>query len=225
MVELAGTALTSAVGVVRSHLEKARQAEAATAERCSEYVNAAYEAVHGLEGEYEEIVGEGRHLDLRDAAAREVLLIRIDRFVRRDNLRPLLVKALDGLREAQAALQRDADRFFHRLTPQDRRKKLRATARISELLQTLVNYVAGLAPYPDEEHVRSQGGKESAPDLYGLLELERLLKEVAILGDAGARERVREQVETMTENREAGQFLYMAKEAGGAAEQLRAAFG
>jgi hypothetical protein len=220
----AGTALSLAVTATRNHLERAHEAEAETAERCSEYVHAAYEAVHGLEREYDEIVEEARSLDLDDGEERRLLLQRIDRFVRQENLRPSLIIATEGLREAQASLQRDANRFFRRLTPSVRARQLQATSRMSELLQKLVRYLDGLTPVLDEQHLRPDRPDPSAPELERLQELERLVSEAGILADAAARDRVRQQIGEMLQNRDKGQFLYMAGEAGGAAEELIAAF-
>lgn len=220
----AGTALSLAVTAVRAHLEEARQAEAETAERCGAYLKAAYEAVHGLEQEYDQIVEEARALDLEDDDKRTALLTRIDRFVRQEKLRPLLIMATNGLRVSHTALDRDANRFFRRLSPQARGRRIEAADRLSELLKKLLQYLDGLTPLLDEGYLRPDQPNPSAPELGRLLDLERSVREAGLLESRAARDGVRRQISGMLKDRQKGQFLYLAGEVGGTAEELMTAF-
>jgi hypothetical protein len=221
---LLGTPLSVAVKTATEWIERARQKEAGTAERCAAYIEAAYAAVHGLEAEYDDIVSSAATLDPVNASQRQSLLTRIDSFLTQDNLRPELVRAAEGLKEARDSLRRNSAGFLKSLKPGSSEQKREVVRRVTELLDNAVNYLNGLTPLLDERYLRARENP-SAPELPALLELERCLRNFDILEVRQASQHLREQVAYMREHREKGQFLYVAGEVGATAEQLRSTFG
>lgn len=84
---------------------------------CATYLEGAYAGVHGLEAEYDDIVSSAAILDPVDASQRQPLLTRIHGFLTQDNLRPELVRAAEGLKEARDSLRHNSEGFFKFLKP------------------------------------------------------------------------------------------------------------
>ncbi len=106
------TALEKAVSSGAQHLDEARkevaEAKKYNAASCVRYLAAARTAVLALEDEVDEILIEAGFVARYDWARRSELHRRLERYLRRDQLRPILDGALHGIRECFEVASRDS---------------------------------------------------------------------------------------------------------------------
>ena len=92
-----GTALERALTLAEDHLSKAQAVESANIAACVEYLRAVQSAMSGLEDELDEILIETKLVARFYWDKRAALYERIDRYLNRDRLRPLLDQAIQGM--------------------------------------------------------------------------------------------------------------------------------
>jgi hypothetical protein len=223
---LAKSVLTAAIRVVKGHLEAAQEAERETAQRCVERLNAAHAAAKGLEDEYREILRDVSHFDLADPAARKQLLARINRYLRDENLRPLLVRAKDGLQASEKALRANAEAFLgvprlgRLLNTLGVRSRQEVVERLSVRLTDLVAYLENL----DRDFDRRPYSEPSGVGLDDLLKIEEDLKRPDVSIGGGEREEVKQRAATMLETHDQSKLVRDAGEVEALTEELLIAF-
>jgi hypothetical protein len=132
------TALERSLAVAENHLSKANAVKSANIAACVEYLRAAQSAIKGLEEEVDEILIEAKMVGRFYWDKRAALYERIDRYLNRDRLRPLLDQAIQGIASCQKYAERDATGFFQRA------EKAETVAEVQRLLGELSNYLASL---------------------------------------------------------------------------------
>jgi hypothetical protein len=194
MVEayLAKTALAKSLELASNHLDEVREHQRETVGSCVKRLEAAHEAVKGLEREYDEILADAERLDLGVPDNREKLLARLDRYLRHENLRPVLVKAKAGLEESEVTLRANAESFFGvpRLRRLLRLPGLRTREEVVDHfaahLSEVIQYIGSL----NSDYLGRSYEGVSGVGLDHLLEIEATLKrpQVAGIPDASSKE-------------------------------------
>jgi hypothetical protein len=162
-----GTALERALAVAEGYLLTARAAKSANALACVEYLRAAQSAITGLEDEVDEILIAAKMVARFRWDRRSALYERIDRYLNRDRLRPILDKAIQGITICHKFAERDSKGFFQRA------EKAAAVAEVLGLLNNLVGYLAALASAMTDS--RENYASPSGINMPELLQVQRLL--------------------------------------------------
>lgn len=136
------TALERALVLAEKHLLRARAVKSANIEACIEYLRAAQSAINGLENEVDEILIRAKIVaqffwDVR--TERADLYERIERYLNRDQLRPLLDQAVQGITSCHKFANDDPVGFF--LRPE----RSVVVSEVKRLLNDLSSYLAGLS--------------------------------------------------------------------------------
>ena len=95
------TALEKALTAAERCISNAQAIKKANVSACVEYLRAAQSAITGLEDEADEILIEAKLVSQFYWEKRIALYERIERYLNRDRLRPLLDQAMQGLRPAR----------------------------------------------------------------------------------------------------------------------------
>jgi hypothetical protein len=149
-----GTALEQALAVGENHLSKARAVKSANVAACVEYLRAVQSAITGLEDEVDEILIESKLVARFYWDKSAALYERIDRYLNRDRLRPLLDQAIQGIISCHKFAERDSKGFFQRSEKAD------AVAEVLRLLGELSGYLASLGSamtYSREDYASPSG--------------------------------------------------------------------
>ena len=149
------TALELAWAAATDHLSKARAVKSANIAACVEYLRAAQSAITGLEDEADEILVEAKMVALFFWDKRAALYERIDSYLTRDRLRPLLDQAIKGIDSCRKFAERDSEGFFS-----GRTEKADVVAEVRRLLDQLHDYMASLGSMMDlsrENYVSPSG--------------------------------------------------------------------
>ena len=109
------------------------------------YLEVARQAIKGIEEEYVEILIEAAHCQLNVAEQKEHLLVRIDKYIHGEVLRPKLREAIDHLRAGREALQQHAERLL--IWPNVKRNRMAALEQFDRLLNQLEGYLGTLGGY------------------------------------------------------------------------------
>lgn len=102
------TALQRAVGAAEAYLTSATEARKENAVALLDYLEAARSVITGLEEEVDEILSEAKSVALFEWDRRARLYERIDLFLHRHRLRPLLDQAIRGMRSCLKPAGQDA---------------------------------------------------------------------------------------------------------------------
>ena len=133
-----GTAMARALTAAEDHLSKARAVKSDNIAACVEYLRAAQSAITGLEDEVDEILIEAKMVAQFYWEKRAALYERLDRYLNRDHLRPLLDQAIKEITACHEFAKSDSNGFFQRA------EKVEALAEVQRLLSELSNYLASL---------------------------------------------------------------------------------
>lgn len=174
MDQLVVTALGTALALAEEHLSKARAVRSANIAACVEYLRAAQCAITGLEEEVDEILIEAKMVARFYWEKKAALYERIDRYLNRDRLRPLLDQAIQGITACHKFAERDSKGFFQRSEKAD------AVAEVLRLLGELSSYLnslGGAMNYSRENYVSPSG--INMPELLDIQELLLLQPESA----------------------------------------------
>jgi hypothetical protein len=161
------TALERALSMADGYLKKASAAKTANVEACLNYLMAAQTVISGLEEEVDEILIHAKIVARFKWDDRAILFERIDRYLNRDRLRPILDQSLHGVEACRKFLERDATGFFQRT------EKLELVVEVSGLLDSLYAYLQsldGAMSYSRENYAGPSG--INMPEL---IELQNLL--------------------------------------------------
>jgi hypothetical protein len=160
------TALERALLAAEDHLKKANAIKSANIAACVEYLRAAQSAISGLEDEVDEILIEAKMVARFYWEKRDVLYERIDRYLNRDRLRPLLDQAIQGITSCHKFAERDARGFFQRAEREE------VISEVTRLLGELADYLKSLggAMAYDRENYASPSGI-NMPELLRIQEL------------------------------------------------------
>jgi hypothetical protein len=167
IVTALGTALERALSVAEDHLKKAHAVKTANIAACIEYLRAAQSAITGLEDEVDEILVEAKLVARFYWDKRVALYERIDRYLNRDRLRPLLGQAIQGITSCHKFVERDSRGFFQRA------EKAEAVAEVTRLLGELSNYLGSLGG--TMAYTRENYASASGINMPELLRIQQLL--------------------------------------------------
>jgi hypothetical protein len=148
------TALERALVIAEAHLLKASAVRSANIAACVEYLRATQSAITGLEDEVDEILIEAKMVARFYWDKKAALYERIDRYLNRDRLRPLLDQAIQGITACYKFAERDSRGFFQRAEKPD------AVAEVLRLLDELSGYLAslgGVMTYSRENYASPSG--------------------------------------------------------------------
>jgi hypothetical protein len=216
------TALEKAVDVGSQYLHEAENMRQDNVLRCIAYLDAARAAIRGLEEELDEILIETKLVVSfpQDWEKRPDIFRRIDSYLNRDRLRPILDDSLVGIERCQRVAAANPASFFQRSSVGEQRKE--TVAAILLLNNKLDVYLKALSGQMDLDRIDYAGG--SGLHMDELLEVERLLDDSrAGAEDAATRkEEIKGLVETMQKRAREG--LPLAAEAKGLMLDLTVAF-
>jgi hypothetical protein len=162
------TALEKALAIAGESLAKAVAVNKANVAACLHYLRAAQAAVMGLEEELDEILIQAKAVARFRWDERAIAFERIDRYLNRDRLRPILDQSLHGLLACRAQMEKDANGFFAR------QEKAELVSSISDALDDLFRYLrslSGAMGYTRENYAGSSG--INMPEL---IAIQRLLE-------------------------------------------------
>lgn len=166
-----GTALERAAALAEDHLSKARAVKSANIAACVEYLRAAQSAIAGLEEEVDEIFIMTKLVARFDWDKRAALYERLDRYLNRDRLRPLLGQAIKGIESCHEFAERDSKGFFRR------EEKADSVREVFKLLGQLSMYLASLGSTMDSDKVDKENfAGPSGLNLPELLRIQELLE-------------------------------------------------
>ena len=191
-----GTALERALAVAEDHLAKAKSVKSSNVAACIEYLRSAQSAVTGLEDEVDEILIEAKQVARFCWEKNAALYERIDRYLNRDRLRPLLGQAIKGIVACHNFAEQDSRGFFGG----DRKKEV--VAEVLRLLGELSGYLDSLGN--SMGYSRENYTSQSGINMPELLQIQALLlptqaadgadqqrTEVARIAEESQRNRVR----------------------------------
>jgi hypothetical protein len=207
---LAKTALSVALDATKGHVARMREQRERLVDRCVAGILAAHEAVRGLTAEHAEILRDAVQLDIARPENQQLLLRRIDRYLREDELRPLLAQTAAGLKEIEAALKRQRRTVLERVWFLSRRRRRQEVLRrLSDHLDEVQRFLREL----DADFDRRRYELPSGVGLDDLLQLERGLKQLPITGAPGV-QKLRAEATSMREQRNTSEFITRAEEVG-----------
>jgi hypothetical protein len=204
MESILTTALEKAVSLGAQYLDEAgkevAQAKKYNAASCVGFLAAARSAVLGLEDEVDEILIEAGLVARYDWTRKSELHTRIERYLKRDRLRPILDGAQNGIRECYEVAAQDTNGFFQR--PAQRELKSEAVKALLQLFGSLSNYTKSLSQKMDWDRVNYAGPSGIGVD--ELLTLERYLDDSEVVGmdDESRKQSIRKLVETAQDRRQ-----------------------
>ena len=139
--DIVQTALQTALALVKAHLERAAEQRRQTARACISYLEAAREAIRGLEKEVDEIFVEAMVIGRfeSDADHERQLFKRVHSYLNVDRLRPLLSEALNGIDQCHDELVQQANGFFGTNGP-----RAEAGKAVLNMLAALQEYLSNL---------------------------------------------------------------------------------
>jgi hypothetical protein len=132
------TALEKALKIGNDYLSKAGAIKSANIAACVEYLRATQSAITGLEDEADEILIDAKMVARFHWEKREALCERIESYLNRDRLRPILDQAIEGITSCHKFAERDWKGFFQRAEKAD------AVKEALRLLNELCAYLASL---------------------------------------------------------------------------------
>jgi len=150
-------------------LDRARQFAVDDARGCTNYLEAVYQAIVGLEAEYDRLLVEAKSCDLEDQEEVASLVKQIEMYLMGEHLRPALQNALAGLQQCSQALQSYAGRWLQR--PSKRKDRQDAVKRLGDLLEDLESFLKSL-----EAKDHGDGMEISGVGAISLLEIKRYVE-------------------------------------------------
>ena len=133
------TAISKALDFAEAHLRHAASYNRFNISACVEYLNAVVESIHGLEGEADELLIESKMVARFYWDRSPQLYERIEQYLNRDRLRPILSDSIKGIIACHRYAQSNAKGFFLNNTT-----KLSATNELMNLLHRLHGYLNDL---------------------------------------------------------------------------------
>ena len=218
MATIQTTAMAKAIELAEQYLAEARSIAKANVASCIRYLQAAQAALHGLEDEVDQILIEAKIVSRFQWERRPDLLIRIDEYLNRYRLAPVLGEAITGIEECHEFAKRDAESFFQ-LRKQEKNE---AMEEVLVLLDKLSQYLASLGSSMTYDRENYAG--PSGIDMPVLLDLERLLKGAGDVKNAKIEEQVIGTVDKHLGSRQR-KGLQHADAATGVIQQLMNSFG
>jgi hypothetical protein len=218
MGDLQITALEKAIELAERYLAEARVIAKTNALSCIRYLQAAQAALRGLEDEVDSILLEAKIVARFQWEGRSDLLKRIDEYLNRYRLAPVLGQAIEGIEACYDFARRDEESFFQLR----RGDKAAAMDEVLGLLDELTQYLENLGS--SMEYSRENYAGPSGIDKLVLLDLEQLL----IAGDDARDDEIRQKVIwTVDEHLKGRQRkgLQYADAAEGTIQKLMNAFG
>ena len=212
-----GTALERALAITEEHLAKASEVKSANIEACVGFLRAAQSAITGLEDEVDEILIESKMVASFYWDKRAALYERIDRYLNRDRLRPLLGQAIEGIVSCHKFAERDSKGFFQRAEKAD------AVVEVQRLLSELSGYLdslGGAMTYSQENYASPSG--INMPELIRIQEL--LLSAPGSAEDQPLRKELAEVVREV-QNRRLRQGLQLVAESSRIIQEITVVFG
>ena len=206
LAEVASPIIKGAFNSIEKTLESADQLASTDAQYYSAYFQAADQAVKGLEHEYIDILLEAARCEPTDSQQRERLLTRIDHYIHREVLRPILKASIEHLREGRQALQKHAERLLIR--PAVKTNRTAALAQFDHLLNELDTYLGQL-------------GGWKGPSAIALADIEQIKKDIE---DRISGAKFKKKIDNLLMNRDKSILLSTTGNCARVIEALRTAF-
>jgi hypothetical protein len=196
------TALDRAVNLGMQHLkeasDEAKRTKKYNVASCIKFLDAARTAVLGLEDEVDEILIEGALVSRDHWQQRSDLFKRIQTYLNRDQIRPILDGALQGISACYSFAVEDTDGFLQR--KEQKRQKAESVEALLELFGSLSDYLKKLNGRMKFD-VNNYVGR-SGIDLKELLELQEHLDDSLAkpkMTEAKDRETRQQKIRTLVE--------------------------
>ncbi|MFP2926486.1 hypothetical protein ACLESO_14945 [Pyxidicoccus sp. 3LG] len=151
-------------------MDRARGYAVDDARAVASYVDAVYQAIVGLEAEYDRLLMRAKNCDLQNLEEVASVIREIDAYLMGENLRPLLTRAAAGLQQCRESLQKFADRFLQ--LPSRRVERQEALRALESLLWDLKNFLDVL----ESKSWRVDEMALSGVGIVSLLEIRRYLE-------------------------------------------------
>jgi len=217
------TALEKALDVGHRYLREAENQSQYNVRACIAYLEAARAAIRGLEEELDEILIETETVVSfpQEWEKRPDIFERINSYLNRDRLRPILDSSLVGIDHCQKVAEEDAASFFQ--WPSQRDRRTQTVDHLSSLFKNLHNYLTQLSDQIKPNQVNFAGPS-------GLYRRElRQLKELLDDSRAGAKDPAtrKEEIKTLVNRTQEGRTrlgLPLAAQAEGVSRDLTVAF-
>jgi hypothetical protein len=221
MGELLVTALGKALEMAGKSLAEARAVPKRNVVSCIRFLQAAQHALRGLEDEVDAILVEAKIVARFQWEARVGLLRRINAYLNRYRLAPVLDEAIKGIKECHDFAGKDAESFWSFLQTR-RAEKVKAMKEVDSLLGRLTDYLNHLGN--SMGYTRENYAGPSGIDMPFLLDLE---KDLATAGGAEGDKIKKKIIRTadMHLGRRQRKGLQHATAAGGLIQKLMNAFG
>ena len=167
------TALETALAAAQGYISNAQAIKKANVSACVDYLRAAQSAITGLEDEADEILIEAKLVSMFYWEKRIALCERIERYLNRDRLRPLLDQAIQGIAACHEFAELDAQGFFGGA------EKAEGAAEVKRLLKELSHYLESLggAMKYNKQNYAGPSGRNMAEllDIQGFLSGKEVL--------------------------------------------------
>ena len=186
------TALERGLAAAQGYLASAKQAREDNASALLDYLDAARSVITGLEEEVDEILSEAKSVALFEWERRPRLYDRIDLFLNRDRLRPLLAQVIRGTGSCLKAVQQDP----MRLAPNEEARE--AVRHIRWMKTKLSKYMEGLSGEGGFGHVHYAGS--SGIQVMELTQIQALITDMES-DEASRREAIRSLAEEAQQGR------------------------
>ena len=183
--------------------EEAGKVQLADAQYYGAWINLASWAIKGLEQEYIEILIEADFCQLNDPEQKKALLMRIEKYIKKEFFRLALQDAIKHLREGRKLLEKHADQwlFFPNV------KKSAALDRYDKLLNDLTDYLGRLGDYGGDSAV-------ALKDLY----------DIQALAHSGSPDAFKQKVDGLRKNLNKATLMQITGECAEVMETLRTGF-
>lgn len=168
MLESIPIAIDLAVQAAKNHIKMAKQYTSQDVEFCLNYLEAARDAIQGLEKEYDQILVQAKNTNLEQPNQVENLIQRIDSYLKIDKLRPELLGAIIGLDDCLKALENKSKKLLQ--WPWKKSNREKAVKDFASLLRDIKQYLEDL----DGAAFQHRGAGSGV----GVLPLNRLLMQL-----------------------------------------------
>jgi hypothetical protein len=197
------TALNQALQLGNQRLREAQEVGDNNMVACIAYLEAARAAIRGLEEELDEILVEAKRVASFSQTweNRPDVFKRINEYLNRDRLRPVLDQSIEGIDRCSQAARDDSRRFFV-WRQEQREQKAEVVENLLKLLEDLREFLQGLSLRMQLDRENYAG--PSGLGMSELLELEKLLDDskAGAKSEATRREEIWMLVNNMQETRE-----------------------
>lgn len=139
--ELGKSVLPIFASIAGDYIKKAQEYKQQDVRACENYLEAALQAITGLEQEYDQILVQATNCDLGQPDQIQLLRTRIDTYLKVDIIRPKLKDAVIGLTQCRELLRKNAEGFLLWFWPELQERRQEAVTKFDTLLGELESYL------------------------------------------------------------------------------------